>query len=69
MTHSCISCDICIEHLVAAKAQRIRLDPLDLLGNLTGVNRHKYLMSHPQEREGLSTAAQIKKISAMHTAR
>lgn len=63
MTHSCISCNIYVEHLGAAKAQWLMLHPLYLLGNLTADSSHKYSMSNQQEGEGLSTAAQIKEIN------
>lgn len=63
MSHSCISCDIHVEHWGAAIAQRNMLHPLRLLGNLTADKSRKYFMSNQQEGEGLSTAAQIQEIN------
>lgn len=63
MTHSCISFDVCLEHLGAAKAQWIMLHPRYLLGNLTAVTSHKYSMSNQQEGKRLITAAHIKEIN------
>lgn len=63
MSHSCISCDIHVEHWGAAKAQRNMLQPMRLLCNLTADKSRKYFMSNQQEGEGLSTAAQIQEIN------